>query len=127
MTTRRRTPEAAARRARVVELRRAHWPWADIGVDLGITAQGAQQLYSAALAEAPVAQLEEHRAEELLLVDAATRALLTLAWDRDVPARTRIEAWSTIRAWAERKAKLLGLDASTKVSASILSTAQIDN
>src|SRR4051794_25974542 len=125
MTTRRRTPEAAARRTRVVELRRAGWYWSDIGVDLGITAQGAQQLYSAAVAEAPVAQIEEHRAEERELVDTATRELLKLACDRDVAPRTRIEAWTAMRSWAERKAKLLGLDAPSKGTASV-STAQLD-
>lgn len=124
--TRRRTLESAARRARVVELRRARWYWSDIGVDLGITAQGAQQLYSAALADAPVAQIEEHRAEERELVDTATRELLELACDRDVTPRTRIEAWTAMRGWAERKARLLGLDAPTKVSASVITLEQVD-
>lgn len=50
-----------------------------------------------------------------MLVDDATADLMIIARDEDVSPRTRIEAWSTIRAWAERKAKLLGLDAPTQV------------
>ena len=123
---RRRSPSSAARRARVIELRRARWYWSDIGADLGITAQGAQQLYAAAIAEAPVARLEEHRAEEVELIDTATHELLTIVRDRDIAPRIRVEAWTAIRGWAERKAKLLGLDAPLKARATVISEDVLD-
>jgi hypothetical protein len=122
--SRRRTPKSAARRARVIELRRARWYWSDIGADLGITAQGAQQLYQAA-GGAPVARLEEHRAEESDLTDRAVRELLALAGASEVSPRARIDAWAVIRSWSERRCKLLGLDAPAKV-ATVITEDMID-
>lgn len=83
---------------------------AEIGKRMGISRQRAQQLYAQALAEIPAAQVEEHRVEELMLIDDAISDLLGLARDHDRP-RTAVEAWNSIRGWAERKARLLGLDA----------------
>jgi hypothetical protein len=124
--TRRRTPESAARRVRVVKLRRNRWTWDAIGADLGVSAQRAHQLYSAALAEVPVAQVEAHRAEETDLIDRATRELLALAEDSNVNPRTKVEAWNSLRGWAERKAKLLGLDAPTQTQATVVSASTFD-
>jgi hypothetical protein len=36
---------------------------------------------------------------------------MSIATDNTTSARTRVEAWSAIRGWAEHKARLLGLDA----------------
>ena len=38
-------------------------------------------------------------------------SLMGIATDSNTSVRTRVEAWSAIRGWAERKARLLGLDA----------------
>lgn len=106
---------AAERRAKVVELRRQRLTFADIGKALGVSAQRAHQLYTEALAAIPAMQVEQHRAEELTLIDDAIADLWPIAHDHTQP-RTAVEAWESIRGWAERKAKLLGLDAPVRVS-----------
>lgn len=108
-------PDTAVRKARVVELRRQRVAWAEIAREVGVNERRAHRLYDEALADIPARHVDEHRAEELLLVDDAVNNLMVIATDQYVSPRNRIEAWSTIRAWAERKAKLLGLDAPTQV------------
>jgi hypothetical protein len=108
---------AAERRARAVELRRRRLTFAEIGADLGVSAQRAHQLYSEAIDAVPVSQVELHRAEELALIDDAIANLWPVATNHAQP-RTAVEAWNSIRGWAERKARLMGLDAETKVSVS---------
>lgn len=101
---------AAERRAEVVRLRRSRLRFDEIGQTLGVTKERAWKIYQEALAAIPAQDVEEHRAEELMLIDDAIRGLLPIARDRQ-HTRTAVEAWSAIRGWAERKAKLLGLDA----------------
>jgi hypothetical protein len=108
------TVETAEKMARVVEMRRKRMHWRDIGAAMGFEGSYAKKLYDRALASIPASQVDEHRAEETMLIDDATRNLLEIATDEKVSHRSRIEAWSVIRAWAERKAKLLGLDAPTQ-------------
>jgi ribosomal protein L15E len=108
------TPAQAERRAQVVRMRSARLSFAEIGRRLGITAQRAGVIYRRALQEIPRADVDEHRAEELEFIDLAVNRLITIAMDKEVSARTRVEAWNAIRGWTERKAKLLGLDAPTK-------------
>jgi len=110
-----RTVEVQQRTARIVELRRQRMTWAEIAKAVHVDERKCRVDYNRALAEIPAQHVDEHRAEELMLVDDATADLMIIARDEDVLPRTRIEAWSTIRAWAERKAKLLGLDAPTQV------------
>ncbi len=105
---------AAERRAQVVALRRRRATFDQIGRTLGISRQRAHQLYSQALGEIPAPQLDEHRAEELILIDDAIRDLMKIARDSQTSPRTAVEAWTSIRGWAERKAKQLGLDAPTR-------------
>lgn len=107
--------ETAERRAHVVELRRRRHTFAEIGTQLGVSAQRAHRIYTEALAAVPAMQVDQHRAEELTLIDDAIADLLTVAKSREQP-RTSVEAWNSIRGWAERKAKLLGLDVPTRVS-----------
>ena len=101
---------AAERRAQVVALRRRRLTFDQIGRAVGITRQNAWKIYQEALAAAPAPHVDEHRAEELMLIDDAIADLLKIARDHGKP-RTAVEAWSSIRGWAERKARLLGLDA----------------
>jgi hypothetical protein len=111
-TTRRRlTPKQAERRARVVELRRSRMTFDAIGHQLGIISQRAGRIFHDALAALPRDDIDELRAEETELIDHAVNSLMTIATDSTTSARTRVEAWSAIRGWAERKARLLGLDA----------------
>jgi hypothetical protein len=101
---------AAETRARVIALRRRRATFDDIGRALGITKQRAHQIYVQALAEIPAAELAEHRAEELALIDDAIHDLMPIARDHDRPG-SAVDAWNAIRGWADRKARLLGLDA----------------
>lgn len=109
--------EKAARQARVVQMRRARATWDQIAAEVNVAKSYAHDIYQQALAENPLSaiQVDEHRLEETELIDTATRSLLGVALGRDVSPRTRVEAWSALRAWAERKAKLLGLDSPTQV------------
>jgi hypothetical protein len=110
-----RTVEAAEKTAKIVELRRQRISFDEIGPIVGLAPRVCRRRYNRALAEIPAQHVDEHRAEELMLIDDAIADLMILARDAKISARSRIEAWSTIRGWAERKAKLLGLDAPTQV------------
>lgn len=105
----------AERMARVVGMRRRRVAWRDVAEDLGLSVRYVRDLYSEALAEVPVAEVDEHRAEELALYDDAVSELLELARDPDQTGRVRVDAYEALRGWCERKAKLLGLDAPTTV------------
>lgn len=109
--------EKAARQARVVQMRRARATWDQISMAVGVSGPQCHRIYQEALAKNPLTaiQVDEHRLEETELIDAASRSLLGIALDRDVSARTRVEAWNSVRGWAERKAKLLGLDCPTTI------------
>ena len=110
-----RAPETVETAARIVELRRQRLTWPEIGKQVDLHPSRVRVLYNRALAEIPAQHVDEHRAEELTLIDDATANLMTIALDVKVSHRSRIEAWNSVRAWAERKAKLLGLDAPTQV------------
>ena len=99
----------AERLTQVVTLRRQRLTQDEIGRRMGISQARVSQLYSEALALIPAQQVEEHRAEELILIDDAIADLMPIARDHARP-RSAVEAWNAIRGWAERKAKLLGLD-----------------
>jgi hypothetical protein len=83
------------------------------------------QLLAKAYREWPAADLEAIRAEELDLIDAAIRSLLRLARNQSRP-RYSIDAWTEIRGWAERKARLLGLDAPTRHRVQVITEDDVD-
>lgn len=121
------TPEETELRKRaIVAARRAREPFDAIGATHGITAQRANQIYWAALKEIPNQDVVQHRAEESELIDRATSALLAIAEDPDVSARSRIEAWSAVRGWCEHKARLLGLNAPVRREVTVLSESVVD-
>jgi len=95
-------------------LRRSRASFDEIGRELGISRQRAWRIYQAALRQIPAASVGDHRVEELALIDDATRDLLLVAKDPSNLLRYRIEAWNGVCRWAERKARLLGLDAPAK-------------
>ncbi len=105
---------AAEQRAKVVALRRQRLSFNEIGHELGVTKQRVYAIYKDALAEIPALQVEAHRAESLALIDDALNDLLLIARNHAHPRA--VEAWGQIRMWEERKARLLGLDAETKVA-----------
>jgi hypothetical protein len=82
-----------------------------IGHQLGISSQRAGRIFHDALAALPRHDIDELRTEETELIDHAVNSLIGIATDNTTSPKTRVEAWSAIRGWAERKARLLGLDA----------------
>lgn len=116
MPARMNVAEKAARAARVVQMRRARMTWDQISKEVGVVPSVCHDIYQRALTENPLSaiQVDEHRLEETELIDTAVRSLLGIALKPEVSPRTRVEAWSGLRAWADRKAKLLGLDAPSK-------------
>ena len=121
----RRTPAHAQRLAEVVALRRQRLTQDEIGRRLGISQQRVSQLYRQALAEVPAFHVEEHRAEEMVLIDDAIADLMPIARDHERP-RSAVEAWNAIRGWAERKARLLGLDAPAQQRVTVITEDMID-
>lgn len=121
-------------KARVVELRMQRMHFEDIGkaLDPPVSKARAWQIYQQALAEIPAVHVEEHRAEQLLLIDAAINNLLPVAQGigmdgRPVANRDRIEAWNTIGKFLEREAKMMGIDAPSQLSITVDSVqAEID-
>lgn len=96
-----------------LEYRRGGSSYSAIGAKLEISAQRAQQLVAAAL-EATAAEIRTDgdalRALELERLDVAIRAIAEKVKGGDLRA---IDRWLRI---SERRAKLLGLDAPTKVA-----------
>lgn len=121
----RRTPAQAERLAEVVALRRQRLTQDEIARRMGISQQRVSQLYRQALAEVPASDVGEHRAEELMLIDDAIANLMPIARDH-TRARSAVEAWNAIRGWAERKARLLGLDAPARQRVEVITEDAID-
>ncbi|MDN5854542.1 MAG: hypothetical protein L0K86_17170 [Actinomycetia bacterium] len=107
------TPERAQRRAEIVALRTARHSWADIGARYGIAPHRACEIYRNALDAIPAPAVAEHREEMTALADAAIAELVAIARDETVGHRDRIAAWTAVRGWAQRLARLHGLDAPT--------------
>jgi hypothetical protein len=103
---------AAARRdARIVELRAQRVPFAEIARELKISRQRVHQLWSDILDRIPAAHLDKFRQEERELADHAVRDLLTIISDPTATHGSRIRSWEVMVKWAERRARLDGLDA----------------
>lgn len=110
--------ETANRRANVIEMRRAKMTFAEIGEQLGVGRARAHEIYLDALRDIPAKQVDQHRAEQIELAATAIDDLLEIVRDHRQP-RTAVEGWSAIRGWAERLAKVIGLDATVKVDATV--------
>lgn len=117
---------AAETRARVLKLRRLRMSFEEIGKAVGVNKQRAHQIYTKALAEIPETERAAHRQEELALVDDAIRSLMPIALDRE-HARVAVEAWLAIRAWAEHKARLLGLYAPAETKIEVITNDVIES
>lgn len=121
------TPEqTATRKAAIVAARRSREPFDAIGATWGIGAVRAHQIYWEAMGEIPNSQVSQHREEQRDLADKAISALLAIAEDPDVSARTRVEAWSSIKGWCEHQAKLLALYAPVRREITVLSESVVD-
>lgn len=137
--------EVAARRARVVELRTEHIPYALIATQLGISESTARSDYQRALEQRKREQDEQAHLtviRELVTLDAAAR----VAWQvlrkdhihvqhgkivRDEDGTPVLDDAPTLNAIdrilkiAERRARLLGLDAPTRIEVSDAVDAEI--
>lgn len=114
------------RKAAIVAARRAREPFDAIAATWGISAPRAHAIYWEAMREIPNQQVAEHREEQRDLADKAVNALLAIAEDPDVSARTRVEAWSAIRGWCEHQAKLLALYAPMRKEITVLTEDAVD-
>lgn len=99
--------------AKALELRRAGLGFEAIGAQLGLKKSQAHRLVVAGLAEARaqvVASADDLRSEELSRLD----GMLTGLWPR--ARKGEVAAVDRVLKIGERRAKLLGLDAPTKVA-----------
>lgn len=118
--------ETAALKARIVELRTASYKWREIAEAVDRSIPYCHNLYFQALAEVPADQVVQARQEECQLVESAVHNLLKMATDDSVTARTRVEAWNSIRGWSEHRAKMVGLNAPVKSQVLHISESQVD-
>jgi len=90
--------------------------YAQIAEFLGMPESQVFAIYRDALARSPLTavQIDEHRLEALETIDVAEYHLMKIATAEKTSPRSRIEAWAAIRAWEERRSKLIGLDAPTR-------------
>lgn len=114
--------KSAQRDARIVELRAQRVPFREIGEELGISHVRVHQLWNDILTRIPAAHLDRHREEERELADNAVADLLKIVRDGDTTTGNRIRAWEVAAKWAERKSRLLGLDAPVKRELEITDT-----
>lgn len=104
----------AHRDARIVELRRANWAWADIANEVGLCMSRCHQIFEKYRRDIPNSVAEAYRTEELDLLGRGIADLLTLVSNPEVSPRTKAELHREIRQHSESRRKLLGLDAPAK-------------
>jgi hypothetical protein len=104
------TMVSAERTAAIVEARARDEPFSRIGARWGISPQRAHRLYADAVNARPSEAVDACRAQLSDLADMALAELIALAMDTGVTARVRVEAWSSARGWAERLARMHGVD-----------------
>ena len=108
---------AADRQAQALDLRRAGASVRDIGRALGVDHTTAKKYLDKAMADLQAAQNEKAeatRAVELDRLDRLHMAAWPLATGKDTDADTRFKAIDRLVRIADRRAKLLGLDAPVK-------------
>lgn len=103
--------------ASIIEYRRSRVPPPEIAKALDISVAQVNKLYKQALADHALTAMaiDEHRAEEVELIDAAARELMCIAYDSRQTARARIDALlAIVGVCGKAKRELLGLDAPTR-------------
>lgn len=107
-------PEVLEREARVVALRRGRMPWADVASATGYSSPAAaQRAYRRASARVLVATVDEHRREELDMLDRLHAAFWRDALKGDYAAGVMILRTSDARR------RLLGLDAALRIKTEV--------
>jgi DNA-binding CsgD family transcriptional regulator len=117
---------AIEREATVIQMVAEHMTHTEIARRMGVSRQRVEQIWKRGIERLPIANLNEHRTNQLQLIMTAIRELLVIARNPAVSPRTRVEAWSTIRGWVEREARLLGTDAIQRREISVVTTDAVD-
>jgi hypothetical protein len=112
----------AQREALIAERRAQRVPFHEIARELGISRQRVQQIWNTTLDRIPAAHLDQHREEERELADDAIRDLLRRIHDPNTSTNSAVRAWEVACKWAERKSRLLGLDAPVRREVEITDT-----
>lgn len=110
--------EIAERRIKLIDMRRRKRTWEEIAQTLGYgspsaACQDLKRALEQRRAELALT-LDEHRTEELEHLEYLQRAALTVLEDNEGDDQ-RLQAVETLRRLSERRAKLLGLDAPTRI------------
>jgi hypothetical protein len=116
------------RTAQIVSMKRAHVPTDEISAQLGISTAHVNQIYRKALAENSLTALaiDEHRAEQVDLIEAMIRELMCIAYDQRKSDRSRIDAILSVKSFIEEKAKLLGLYSPTRTEIVTLGALELE-
>jgi DNA-binding CsgD family transcriptional regulator len=113
--------KAREREETVTQLRAEGNTFEEIGRRLGIRRQTATTIWERAVSRVPVANINQVRADQVALIDTATRELFVIARDTKAANKDRVEAWNSLCKWAERRSKLLGLDSPARKEINVLS------
>ena len=118
---------AAELRQRVIQLRRERHTFDEIARELGTSTTRAYNIYRQALALIPAADIEEHRAESLQLIEDQQRTLMgIIERTKHSQPRTATESSRVMAQWEERKSRLLGMDAPTRNEYKIIPDDQVE-
>lgn len=105
---RQQTPQSAERTAAIVYLRGLDQPFSRIGEQFGISGERARQIYGQALDRTISDAVNDVRAQLSDLADSALAELLAIAADKTATRRSRIDALTSARGWANELARLHG-------------------
>jgi hypothetical protein len=107
--------EIARREEQIVALRVRHHSFAAIARVVGVSRQAAQKAYSKALRRNTDQDINSHHRSELAELDAQQAKLWTVVDDPKVSGKNLIAAINSMNRIHIRRARLLGLDAPTKL------------
>jgi hypothetical protein len=107
--------EIAKREQQIVALRLCHHSFTAIGRVIGISRQSAQKAFLRALRRNTDADIQTHHRSELAELEAEAAKLWTIIDAKDQTPKVVVASLNTMNRIHIRRAKLLGLDAPTKL------------
>jgi hypothetical protein len=110
--------EIARREEQIVALRLRHHSFAAIGRVVGVSKQAAQRTYFKALRRNTDQDISSHHRSELAELDAQQAKLWTVVDNPKVSEKSLVAAINAMNRIHIRRARLLGLDAPTKLDVS---------
>lgn len=136
------------RAARILELRRRNWTWVMIGKDVDLSDVQCKNIYDAQMAKAKAPDLNILRQQELESIQSLEEVCYKVLNDNHyrispsgkvvyfgfgdeikIPLEDSaplMQAIMTIKGLKERKAKMLGLDAATKIEQTVIEVTEFD-